>query len=223
MPCLFLTGNYIFSCSALKEVYIPSSYELEEYCSHGQDGYEICPFYCKSETDKKFMRRKDPEWDRERAAESADAVQTQKVEPMNATTKSILLVETDFADSSRLSELLSGLGYKVARESDSRNMLFLLSEGMPIDLVVIDCRILDEDIENILCHIRHASPNVPVVVLSLDISIEKYLRTMSQGVYEYVNKPVSDEEIAMIVNMAIGASQTLRRSAAACGSEPTWK
>jgi hypothetical protein len=30
--CPFMTGIDMVSCSALKEVYVPSTYELKEYC-----------------------------------------------------------------------------------------------------------------------------------------------------------------------------------------------
>jgi DNA-binding NtrC family response regulator len=95
-------------------------------------------------------------------------------------------------------------------ESDSRCMFSLLSDGMPVDLVFIDCRILDEDVGNILRYVKHVAPHVPVIVQSSGISIEKYLRIMSEGAYEYVNKPVADSEIVRIVNMAIGAPHTIR-------------
>lgn len=50
MQCAFLTGNDRLSCKALKEVYIPSTFELDEYCR--QDRYKLCPFYLISEFDK---------------------------------------------------------------------------------------------------------------------------------------------------------------------------
>jgi hypothetical protein len=53
MRCPFLFGNYTFSCSALKEVYIPSGFELDEYCE--EERYKICPYYCKSETEGRFI------------------------------------------------------------------------------------------------------------------------------------------------------------------------
>ncbi len=129
--------------------------------------------------------------------------------------RNILLVRTDCTDESKLNELLNGFGYRVIMESDSRCMLLLLAAGMLIDLVVIDCRSFDENVVNMLHHVRHVAPHVPVIILSSDISIEKYLRTMSLGAFEYVNKPVSDKEIARIVKMAMGATQTIRPYAAA--------
>ena len=53
MACPFLTGKYMFSCGALREVYVPSAFEFDEYCK--QDRYKICPFYVKSENDGRYI------------------------------------------------------------------------------------------------------------------------------------------------------------------------
>jgi hypothetical protein len=46
MKCTFLDGNYLFSCRANKEVYVPSIIEFREYCLGKQ--YKICPIYFKA-------------------------------------------------------------------------------------------------------------------------------------------------------------------------------
>ncbi len=52
MRCLLLQGKYMIFCTAVKEGYIPSAYELDEYCR--QEKYRLCPLYCKSQTEGKF-------------------------------------------------------------------------------------------------------------------------------------------------------------------------
>jgi hypothetical protein len=47
MKCPFMTGIYLSSCSANKEVYVPSRFELEEYCRDSR--HRMCPFYCAAE------------------------------------------------------------------------------------------------------------------------------------------------------------------------------
>ncbi len=46
MKCPYLRGKYLKSCKASREVYIPSQFEFDEYCTH--TGYKICPHYTKS-------------------------------------------------------------------------------------------------------------------------------------------------------------------------------
>jgi len=43
MKCPFLKGRYMFSCSARREVYVPSTFELGEYCRSTR--CRVCPFY----------------------------------------------------------------------------------------------------------------------------------------------------------------------------------
>ena len=43
MYCSYLKGNYVVSCRATKEVYVPSGFELEEYCRSIR--HKVCPFY----------------------------------------------------------------------------------------------------------------------------------------------------------------------------------
>ena len=45
MHCPMLTGKYMLSCTARKEVYVPSIFEFEEYCKAPL--HTMCPFYMK--------------------------------------------------------------------------------------------------------------------------------------------------------------------------------
>lgn len=49
MRCPFLTGKYMLYCTALKEVYVPSIFELDEYCKN--DGYGMCSAYMKRDAE----------------------------------------------------------------------------------------------------------------------------------------------------------------------------
>jgi len=42
-----LIGNYMHSCNAVRDVYVPSRYELDEYCQSSR--CTICPCYAKAE------------------------------------------------------------------------------------------------------------------------------------------------------------------------------
>jgi len=46
MQCSFLEGRRILSCRSLGAVYIPSIFELNEYCT--QDKHKKCPFFSPS-------------------------------------------------------------------------------------------------------------------------------------------------------------------------------
>ncbi len=52
MKCPFIKGTYMFSCSASRDVYVPSEFEFNEYCRSIR--YTICPFYCRAASDGRF-------------------------------------------------------------------------------------------------------------------------------------------------------------------------
>lgn len=54
MKCPFLKGNYLASCKADREVYVPTTFELREYCKTSQ--YLICPFYFRAKNEGKQVR-----------------------------------------------------------------------------------------------------------------------------------------------------------------------
>ena len=62
MNCPMLTGKYTLSCTARKEVYVPSNFEFKEYCKNTL--HTMCPFYMKkdnitmpSRTSQAFQKR----------------------------------------------------------------------------------------------------------------------------------------------------------------------
>ncbi len=52
MKCPFVKGTYMYSCAASRDVYVPSEFELNEYCRSTR--YTICPLYCRAAADGKF-------------------------------------------------------------------------------------------------------------------------------------------------------------------------
>ena len=53
MKCLLLKGKYMICCTAVKESYIPSMFELDEFCR--QKKHKMCPLYRQAETDGKII------------------------------------------------------------------------------------------------------------------------------------------------------------------------
>lgn len=43
MQCPFLSGKYMLSCSAQKKGYVPSVFEMEEYCT--KTLHAMCPVF----------------------------------------------------------------------------------------------------------------------------------------------------------------------------------
>ena len=43
MACPYITGEYLQSCIAAPDVYVPSAFQLEEYCTGSW--YTLCPLF----------------------------------------------------------------------------------------------------------------------------------------------------------------------------------
>jgi DNA-binding NtrC family response regulator len=54
--------------------------------------------------------------------------------------------------------------------------------------------------------LKQILPTVPVVMLTAYGAVETYLKSLSLGVFEYVNKPVKAKELGRIVNAALESS-----------------
>ncbi len=55
MNCLYLAGNYFKSCSVSREAYVPSAFEMEEYCTSSR--HSLCPFYAKRQSEYPALER----------------------------------------------------------------------------------------------------------------------------------------------------------------------
>jgi DNA-binding NtrC family response regulator len=57
----------------------------------------------------------------------------------------------------------------------------------------------------LLQYIRHVAPHIPVIVLSASDSVEAYIKALSLGAFEYLQKPVGDPLLRQVVMKAMGA------------------
>ena len=56
MHCPFLAGKYFKSCTVSREVYVPSAFETEEYCTNNR--YTLCPFYTRRQAEIPARRQR---------------------------------------------------------------------------------------------------------------------------------------------------------------------
>ncbi len=55
MRCPFISGKYFKSCSVGREPYVPSAFEMAEYCTTTR--HTLCPFFARREQGLSFERR----------------------------------------------------------------------------------------------------------------------------------------------------------------------
>ena len=120
--------------------------------------------------------------------------------------KTLLLVDDELENLRSLGEILNRFGYKVIAKPDAQSALAVIREGVAVDLVITDFRMPGMDGLEFFAALKVMLPSIPVVMLTAYGAVETYLKSLSHGVFEYVNKPVKAKELGRIVKAALESS-----------------
>jgi two-component system, NtrC family, response regulator len=121
--------------------------------------------------------------------------------------KTILLVDDELEILKSLGEILTRFGYQVISKQAAQEALALVKDGVNIDLVITDYRMPGMDGLEFLNALRQMDPSVPVIMLTAYGAVESYLKSLSLGVFEYVNKPIKAKDLGRIVQAAINSAE----------------
>ena len=117
--------------------------------------------------------------------------------------KTLLLVDDEPDLLKTLTDILETSGYMIISKPDASSALAVIREGAQIDLVITDLHMPGMSGDELIAILRQILPAVPIILLTGYGSIEVYLKSMSSGVFEYVNKPVHANELRRIVKTAL--------------------
>jgi DNA-binding NtrC family response regulator len=117
--------------------------------------------------------------------------------------KNVLLIDDDLNHWPALAVALIEAGYQVIVETDAESAVAVLREDVTIDLIIIDYQMPGLDALSFRTMQRELMPNVPVIVLARHCNVDSYLKVMSLGAFEYLNKPVRICELTRIVKAAL--------------------
>jgi CheY-like chemotaxis protein len=119
---------------------------------------------------------------------------------MRKNMKTILLVDDEPTILTVLELLLNKFGYIVIPKSNAESALFLIREGVNVDLIITDYRMPGMNGVEFIRVLRRILPSVPVLMLTGDITVEI---EPSLRVFERINKPVLGKELDRIVRAAL--------------------
>lgn len=128
-----------------------------------------------------------------------------------------VVVIDDEADMCELISLrLEHHGYRVSAEHDGRGAYDLL-EQEPVDLMLLDLRLENENGLDVLAEVRKRASDLPVIILTAHGTIELAVEATKLGAYGFLTKPFDDGEL--VNKIAGGVAQT--RAPRAEPREPT--
>ena len=122
---------------------------------------------------------------------------------MNSDGAKVLLVddETGILDTLRI--LFRGEGYEVFTALGGEEALGILSSEKP-DLVVTDIRMPGTSGLEVLARSKETDPEIPVILMTAQASLQSAVRAVNEGAYYYIQKPFANDELLAICQRARG-------------------
>ena len=120
--------------------------------------------------------------------------------------KKILVIDDEPSMRELLGIMLRREGYAVDVAESRATAAVVLAAG-PVDMVITDVKLPDGDGIVILRHLRAASPETVVVVMTAYGSTETAVAALKLGAQDYLIKPFDVEELKIVVRNALDTQQ----------------
>ena len=118
----------------------------------------------------------------------------------------VLLVDDEMGILDSLGILFKGEGYAVIAAKGGSEALDILSETKP-DLVVTDIRMPGTSGLEVLAKVREVDPEMPVILMTAQASLQSAVRAVNEGAYYYLQKPFANDELLAICRRASEARE----------------
>jgi two-component system, NtrC family, response regulator AtoC len=127
--------------------------------------------------------------------------------PTRSAAAEILLLDDDKMILDSLNELLSMDGHRVFPAGDFDAAVKILA-GHPIQIVITDLNMPGVDGLQFLRYVREHYPELVAIIMTAFGSIESAVEAVKLGAFDYLTKPVIDDELRMSIQRAL-AQQAL--------------
>lgn len=118
----------------------------------------------------------------------------------------ILMVEDEEQIRKPIRLNLSKAGYDVVEVANGAEAMAAMEshpDATPIDTILCDIRMPRVSGIEVITHFRKHYPSVPVVVLTGYPDVELAASLMKQGVLDYLIKPITREELLMVIERCV--------------------
>jgi two-component system, response regulator, stage 0 sporulation protein F len=114
----------------------------------------------------------------------------------------ILVVDDEEGARDLFNTILTDEGYEVSLANGGEEALGLFKRG-PFNLVITDIKMPIMDGLQLLQEIRKMGSKTDVIMVTAYGEVESYLKAMSLGAAEYINKPIRIKELKQIVHKVL--------------------
>ena len=129
-------------------------------------------------------------------------------EQQTARPKKILLVDDDHDFRWATGNILQAAGYRVVYAQDGEEALGFLEKDVP-DLVLLDFRMPGLDGLQVATVMKQRISAVPIVMITAYAEIDSAVKAMKMGVYDYVTKPVDNNDLLFTIKRALETQDLL--------------
>jgi DNA-binding NtrC family response regulator len=126
--------------------------------------------------------------------------------------REILLVDDDRDFRWATGNVLDAAGYRVIFAADGNEALGILEKNIP-HLVLLDYRMQGLNGIEVAEAMRRWIPGVPIVMITAYAEINSAVKAMKMGVYDYVTKPVDNNDLLFTIQRALEKQDLLEEVA----------
>ncbi len=102
-------------------------------------------------------------------------------------------------------EIIQELGYDGAGAATEAEAVTMAQAERP-DVMLLDMVLPDASGTKALEHLRHARPDVPIIMVTANADEEVARETLKRGAFDYVMKSVNIPQLARVLEAALAAS-----------------
>ena len=115
----------------------------------------------------------------------------------------LLLVDDDKGILEAMADYMRSFGHRVETARTANEAISRVRE-CPFDLILSDVNLPDQDGFTVLESVRKTNPDTPVVLITGYGTIESAVEAIRLGAFDYLSKPLIDEELSLTVERALG-------------------
>ncbi len=121
---------------------------------------------------------------------------------MTSKETSILVVDDEYSVRDSLQSWFRKDGYQVRIAENAEEALKAVAEAA-FDVAVVDVRMPGMDGVQLQEHLHQADPRMEVIMITAFASVETAVRSLKQGAFDYVSKPIDPDELSHLVRRAL--------------------